>query len=89
MTAPIYDFSDRVAIVTGGASGIGASSAAAPSGVVRLVTPIVVNTSIGSLPTLPAFGILDLHFIPEPGTMVLLISGLVSLAVVGRRRMGR
>lgn len=27
MTAPIYDFSDRVAIVTGGASGIGAATA--------------------------------------------------------------
>ena len=74
--------------VHGPASG-GASTAAANSGVLRLVTPVVINTNIGASPTLPAFGILTLHFIPEPGTLLLLASGVVGLGVLGRKRMSK
>jgi hypothetical protein len=62
------------------------SSTNAASGVVRLVTPIFVSTNVGASPIVPAFGILRLHLVPEPGTLVLLASGMVLLARVGFRR---
>jgi hypothetical protein len=63
------------------------SSTAQPSGVVQLVTPVIVNTTISGSETLALFGTLTLHFIPEPGTMLLLGSGVAGLALLGRRRM--
>jgi len=35
---------------------------------------------------LPAFGILTLNFVPEPGTLVLLGSGIAGLVMFGRSR---
>jgi hypothetical protein len=64
----------------------GTSSTAAASGVVRLVTPIFVSTSIPASAVVPAFGILTLHFVPEPGTLVLLGSGIAGLVLFGRSR---
>ena len=83
--------SSLTGFVHGPASG-GASSAAQNSGVIRLVTPVVINTNIGASPTLPAWGILTLHFdnvIPEPGTLLLLASGVVGLGLLGRKRMSQ
>jgi PEP-CTERM motif len=34
-------------------------------------------------------GTLTLNFVPEPGTLLLLGSGVAGLAILGRRRMGR
>jgi len=34
----------------------------------------------------PAFGILSLHFVPEPGTLMLLGSGIAGLVAFGRSR---
>jgi hypothetical protein len=77
-----------VGFIHGPASG-GAATAGQVSGVVQLVTPIMISTTIGSSATLPSFGILNLHLVPEPTTLLLLVSGFAALAVVGRRRMSK
>jgi hypothetical protein len=62
------------------------SSTALHSGVIRLVTPIFISTSLPSLAIVPAFGYLDLHFAPEPSTLVLLGGGIVGLVLVGHTK---
>ena len=56
---------------------------------VKLVTPTLVSTNIGASAALPLFGILELTFVPEPGTLLLLASGVAGLAMVGRKRMSK
>jgi len=61
---------------------------------VQLVTPTLLSTNLGGsppFPVIPSFGVLKIHFtaVPEPGTLVLLSSGVVGLVVVGRSRMSR
>ena len=63
-----------------------ASSTAAASGRIRLVTPVFVSTNIGASAVVPVFGILDLHFVPEPGTLLLLGSGIAGLVMFGRSK---
>jgi PEP-CTERM motif len=36
---------------------------------------------------IPGATFLRFNFVPEPGTMLLLVSGAVGLAVIGRRRL--
>jgi hypothetical protein len=63
------------------------SSTAQRSGVVQLVTVSKVYTSLtGASPELPLTGVLTLHFVPEPGTLLLLGSGALGLGFCGRRR---
>jgi hypothetical protein len=72
--------------VHGPASG-GAESAAAIGGVLQLVTPITIQTDLVAAPVLPAFGILTLQFVPEPGTLLLVAAGTAGLALLGRKRL--
>ena len=66
-----------------------ASSTATASGSIRLVTPVFVSTNISASAIVPVFGILDLHFVPEPGTLLLLGSGIAGLVITGRKRAQR
>lgn len=62
------------------------SSTANPSGVIQLVTPIFIRTNLGAdFGVVPAFGILNLHFVPEPTSLVLIGAGLAITAALGRR----
>jgi len=66
------------------------SSAAQPSGVVQLVTVTKVFTSLtNAFPELPIFATLNLHFVPEPSTLLLSAAGIVGLAVASRMRRTR
>jgi hypothetical protein len=65
------------------------TSTAQVSGVVQLVTPIRIETSSQDLPVLAAFGVLRLHFVPEPGTFLLFGSGVIALGLGARRRARR
>jgi hypothetical protein len=62
------------------------SNTGAPSGTVTLVTPIFISSNIGASAVVPAFGILTLHFVPEPGTLMLLGGGIAGLVAFGRNR---
>jgi hypothetical protein len=63
------------------------SSTARLSGALQLVTVSKVFTNLtGAFPELPVVGILTLHFVPEPGTLLLLGSGVAALGIIGRRR---
>jgi len=62
------------------------SSTAAASGQVQLVTPILISNSLSDQAVMPAFGIMDLHFVPEPGTLLLLGSGMAGLVLFGRTK---
>jgi hypothetical protein len=73
----------QMGFVHGPASG--SSSTAAGSGAIQLVTPIFISTNTGP-PAFPAFGILDLHFVPEPGTLLLLGGGIAGLVLLGRSK---
>jgi hypothetical protein len=62
------------------------SSTAQPGGALQLVTVSKVFTSLtGAFPELPLTGILTLHFVPEAGTLLLLGTGAVVLAILGRQ----
>jgi hypothetical protein len=74
--------------VHGPASVTSGSSAAAISGVLQIVTPVLVETSLGSPDKWQAvFTQVKLHFIPEPGLLMLLGSGIAGLLLLGRSRM--
>jgi hypothetical protein len=54
------------------------------------VTASKVFTSLtGAFPEMELTGVLTLHFVPEPGTLLLLGSGVAALALLGRRKLKR
>jgi hypothetical protein len=65
------------------------TSTAQPSGVIQLVTPaqVVTNLPLGSNDKMAAALITIIHFVPEPGLLLLLGSGVAGLAFLGRMRM--
>jgi hypothetical protein len=77
----------RKGFVHGAASGN--SSTATNSGLVQLVAPQNVTTLgiTGNSTAISLFMTMTLHFIPEPGLLLLLGSGVVGLGLIGRSRM--
>jgi hypothetical protein len=65
------------------------SSTARPSGALQLVTATKAYTYLTWAPELPVTGVLTLHFVPEPGTLLLLASGVTVLALLGWQRRSR
>jgi hypothetical protein len=65
------------------------SSTAKPSGVVQFVTPsqITTNLTVGSASLQSSLSSIRFHFIPEPGMLLLLGSGVAGLILIGRSRM--
>jgi hypothetical protein len=76
----------RAGFVHGAASGN--SSTATDSGVVQLIAPQQVTTTgvPGNSANVALFSTLTLHFIPEPGLLLLIASGVVGLGLLGRSR---
>jgi hypothetical protein len=59
-------------------------------GTVQLVaTGYALVGAGGSLGNLPVFGTLTLTYTPEPGTLLLLGTGIAGLAVIGRKKLAR
>jgi hypothetical protein len=82
-----FDIRSKAGFVHGAASN--PSSTATPSGLVQLISPAQVTTSgvPANASQLTLFGTLTLHFIPEPGLILLIGSGVVGLGLLGRNRM--
>jgi len=63
------------------------SATARNSGVLQLVTASKVFTSLtGAFPELPIYAVMNLHIVPEPGTLLLLGFGVAGLGFHGRRK---
>jgi hypothetical protein len=95
--APITIHNGDTSVQTGATIGIpagfqhgpasGTSSTAQASGVVQLVTVTHAFTSLtAAFPEFPVFAVLTLHFVPEPGTLLLVGSGVAGLVLISRRR---
>jgi hypothetical protein len=56
-------------------------------GTVTLVSPMRVDTTAAISGRVPGAFWMDLTFVPEPGTLLLLVTGAIGLAVVGHRRL--
>jgi len=57
---------------------------ASGAGTLQLVT--VTTTNLGANGSMPSIAVLDLTFVPEPGTLLLMGAGMVGLILSGRRR---
>jgi hypothetical protein len=71
----------------GGAHGPASSTSStfASGGSLQLVAPFFASTAISTSQFVPSFAILTLHFVPEPGTLVLLGTGIVVLVRCGQQ----
>ena len=77
--------SERNTVNLGGTQNLASSAA---GGVVTLISPVRVNASaLWGWAVLPGVVSQTFKFVPEPGTVLLLVSGAAGLVALGRRRM--
>jgi hypothetical protein len=81
--AATIDYGNATTPVTVMATGMNALTAGG-AGTLILVSPSKVFVSTGN--KLPIVGTLILNYVPEPGTLLLLGSGALALAILGRSR---
>lgn len=67
-------------------SGTNNLASGSKAGTVTVVAPLRIDVGLVA-GVIPGFVRAKMTFVPEPGTMLLLVSGAVGLAVIGRRRM--
>ena len=79
----------RTGFVHGPASNTSTTAARLGSGVIQLISPMqLVSIGLpGQNEKLALFNTLTIHFIPEPGLLLLLGSGVAGLVLIGRSRM--
>jgi len=74
----------RNTVNVGGTQNLASSAA---GGVVTLISPVRVDASAIGQPVIPGVFRQTFKFVPEPGTVLLLVSGAAGLVALGRRRM--
>ena len=91
LPASTHEGAGTIRTVTGFVHGAasGNSSTATNSGVIQLVTPTAVTVAgvAGNSASMTLFTTLTMHFIPEPGLLLLIGSGVLGLGLMGRSRM--
>ncbi len=82
-----FGVSVRGAPWTTGTASIGTATAMGfvAGNTIQLVSPTFISTTLSSLNPMPSFATLTLSFVPEPGTLLLVASGVAGLALLGRR----
>ena len=85
-TVMLGSFPPTMITIVGSAQGPASApnSTARPGGTLSLVTPITIHSNITADGPLGGFGVLRLHFVPEPASLLLLGAGVLWLAALGR-----
>ncbi len=89
VTVPGNIWTTGVATANSSTGLVSVSGSPLSGGHIKLVSPVTISTNIGASAQLPMFAVMELTFIPEPGTLLLLASGVAGLAIVGRKRMSK
>jgi hypothetical protein len=85
-TNPGANLSTRPSVMVEGGNDLTSASAA---GTVTLISPLRVNTGALGVGNIPGTFTQTMTFVPEPGTVLLLVSGAAGLVLIGRSRMRR
>lgn len=71
-------------VTVGGTNALGSATQA---GQVTLISPLRIDTAALNIGVIPGFVLKTFVFVPEPGTVLLLVSGAAGLIFIGRKRM--
>jgi hypothetical protein len=83
-TNPGGALSTQATVTIGGTNVLASASA---GGMVTLISPLRINTGALGVGNIPGYYAKKFVFVPEPGTVLLLVSGAAGLIFIGRKRM--